>query len=226
MTILRTCDWERVLDLAVGVLEARTPDHLWRSVARELLVALDAGAVVLRDGREPAGGAGVVVVVRRPTAPGATPGGVLRAPHVLDVPLPGGGGRAFLVYREGRPFTSRDRLYCARVRPLLAAAAGRCAPPAPAGATAAPPGRTTAAVPPGPAGGGTGCAPLTGREMTVLRMLSEGLPATAMARRLGISVRTVHKHLGNLYRKLGAADRLGAVLRAQEAGLLTPARAG
>ncbi|KUH36955.1 hypothetical protein ATE80_20795 [Streptomyces kanasensis] len=212
-----------MLDLAVGVLEARTPDHLWRSVARELLVALDAGAVVLWDGREPAGGAGVVV--RRPAAPGGTPGGVFRAPHVLDVPLPGAGGRAFLVYREGRPFTSRDRLYCARVRPLLAAAAGRCAPPAHAGATAAPPGRTTAATPPGPAGG-TGRAPLTGREVTVLRMLSEGLPATAMARRLGISVRTVHKHLGNLYRKLGAADRLGAVLRAQEAGLLTPARAG
>jgi DNA-binding NarL/FixJ family response regulator len=56
-------------------------------------------------------------------------------------------------------------------------------------------------------------------------MLSEGLPAAAMARRLGISVRTVHKHLENLYRKLGTADRLGAVLRAQRAGLLTPARA-
>ncbi|WP_228973016.1 helix-turn-helix domain-containing protein [Streptomyces sp. DH12] len=222
MTVLRTCDWERVLDLAVGVLEARTPEHLWRAVARELLVALDAGAVVLRDERGPVGGPGVVVRraaapagPRRPGAPEEAPGGMFGACHVLDVPLPGAGGRAFLVYREGRPFTSRDRLYCARVRPLLAAAAERCAPPEHPRPHPAPP---------GPAGG-AGCAPLTGREATVLRMLSEGLPAAAMARRLGISVRTVHKHLENLYRKLGTADRLGAVLRAQRAGLLAPARA-
>ncbi|MFJ9323925.1 response regulator transcription factor [Streptomyces globisporus] len=39
--------------------------------------------------------------------------------------------------------------------------------------------------------------------------------------RLGISPRTVHKHLNALYRKLGAADRLSAVLRAQDPGLLT-----
>lgn len=42
----------------------------------------------------------------------------------------------------------------------------------------------------------------------------------AIARRLLISPRTVHKHQQNLYRKLGAIDRLSAVLRAQEAGLL------
>lgn len=47
-----------------------------------------------------------------------------------------------------------------------------------------------------------------------------------MARRLGISARTVHKHLQNLYRKLGTADRLGAVLRAQQAGLLPASGAG
>jgi hypothetical protein len=31
----------------------------------------------------------------------------------------------------------------------------------------------------------------------------------------------VHKHQENLYRKLGAVDRLSAVLEAQRAGLLT-----
>ncbi|MGO2809736.1 LuxR C-terminal-related transcriptional regulator [Glutamicibacter arilaitensis] len=35
-----------------------------------------------------------------------------------------------------------------------------------------------------------------------------------------ISPRAVHKHQENLYRKLGAVDRLSAVLRAQQCGLL------
>ena len=44
----------------------------------------------------------------------------------------------------------------------------------------------------------------------------------AIGIRLGISPRTVHKHQEHLYRKLGAVDRLSAVLRAQEAGVLPP----
>ena len=39
-------------------------------------------------------------------------------------------------------------------------------------------------------------------------MLGEGLMARSMAQRLEVSERTVHKHLGNLYRKLDAHDRL------------------
>ncbi len=61
---------------------------------------------------------------------------------------------------------------------------------------------------------------LTGREHAVLTLLVGGLTATAIAHRLGTSPRTVHKHLENLYRKLGASDRLTAVLRAQRLGLL------
>ena len=61
---------------------------------------------------------------------------------------------------------------------------------------------------------------LTEREMTVLGLIAQGLTAAAIGRRLGISARTVHRHLGNLYRKLNASDRLVAVLRAQAMGLL------
>jgi DNA-binding NarL/FixJ family response regulator len=44
--------------------------------------------------------------------------------------------------------------------------------------------------------------------------------ARSMAQRLEVSERTVHKHLGNLYRKLDAHDRLLAVRRAEVLGLL------
>ncbi|GGK72694.1 hypothetical protein GCM10011509_21590 [Ornithinimicrobium pekingense] len=64
------------------------------------------------------------------------------------------------------------------------------------------------------------CPLLTPREAVVLAMLAEGSTVTAMSRRLLISPRTVHKHQENLYRKLTAVDRLSAVLRGQELGLL------
>lgn len=63
-------------------------------------------------------------------------------------------------------------------------------------------------------------AHLTVRELAVLGLVSEGLTAAAVARRLAVAEGTVHKHLQNIYRKLGARDRLGAVLRAQQIGLL------
>lgn len=63
---------------------------------------------------------------------------------------------------------------------------------------------------------------LTPREVVVLELLAGGRTAVAIGIRLGISPRTVHKHQEHLYRKLGAVDRLSAVLRAQEAGVLPP----
>lgn len=61
---------------------------------------------------------------------------------------------------------------------------------------------------------------LTPREQAVLGLLVDGLTAGAIGRRLAVSERTVHKHLEHVYGKLGVADRLSAVLRAQDAGLL------
>jgi DNA-binding CsgD family transcriptional regulator len=64
---------------------------------------------------------------------------------------------------------------------------------------------------------------LTGRELEVLQMLAEGLLARSIAQRLEVSERTVHKHLGNVYRKLDAHDRLLAVRRAESLGLVATA---
>jgi len=64
---------------------------------------------------------------------------------------------------------------------------------------------------------GTG---LTEREVAVLELLGTGLTAQAIARRLHTSPRTVDEHLEHLYRQLGVRDRLMAVQRARDAGLL------
>lgn len=61
---------------------------------------------------------------------------------------------------------------------------------------------------------------LTCRELAVLQLLREGHTAVSIGRQLSISPRTVHAHLSSLYRKLGVTDRLGAVLAAQELGLV------
>lgn len=68
--------------------------------------------------------------------------------------------------------------------------------------------------------------PLTAREQAVLVLVAQGCTVNGIAARLCVSPRTVHKHQENLYRKLGAVDRLSAVLRAQECGLLAPQPAG
>ena len=61
--------------------------------------------------------------------------------------------------------------------------------------------------------------PLTGRETAVLGLAVTGLTAEAIARRLGISPRTVDKHLEHVYRKLGVRDRLSASRLAAALGL-------
>lgn len=61
---------------------------------------------------------------------------------------------------------------------------------------------------------------ITDRELQVLDLLAQGLLATSIASRLNLSPRTVHKHLGNIYRKLGVHDRLVAVGVARAHGLL------
>ena len=61
---------------------------------------------------------------------------------------------------------------------------------------------------------------LTRREHAVLGYLADGLTAEAIARRLSARPATVRKHLQNLYAKLGTSDRLGAVIRGRDLGLL------
>ena len=61
---------------------------------------------------------------------------------------------------------------------------------------------------------------LTPRELSVLTLVADGLTAGAVARRLLVAERTVHKHLERAYSKLGVSDRVSAVLRAQGLGIL------
>ncbi|WP_369395031.1 LuxR C-terminal-related transcriptional regulator [Streptomyces sp. CG1] len=138
--------------------------------------------------------------------------------HVLGVPLPDSTTpvTGCLVYRAGTDFTDDQLAMAERAQPLLAAverqrqlleewrrALGPAGAPDDRGADER----------------AADCA-LTPRETTVLLLLTNALTADAIGRRLGISVRTVHKHVENIYRKLGTRDRLGTVLRAQQLGLV------
>ncbi len=60
---------------------------------------------------------------------------------------------------------------------------------------------------------------LTEREHEVLGLVARGMDNTAIARRLGLSGKTVRNHVSNVITKLHVADRSAAVLRAREAGL-------
>ena len=53
---------------------------------------------------------------------------------------------------------------------------------------------------------------LTGREEQVLLMVAEGLAYKMIARRLGITERTVKAHLTSVYQRIGVADRTQAAL--------------
>jgi two-component system, NarL family, response regulator LiaR len=64
----------------------------------------------------------------------------------------------------------------------------------------------------------TAGATLTSREMEVLRLVSQGLSNHQVARRLGLSMRTVEAHLTHIYNKLGVGSRTEAALLAQREG--------
>jgi DNA-binding NarL/FixJ family response regulator len=61
----------------------------------------------------------------------------------------------------------------------------------------------------------SGSSPLTEREQEVLEMVSNGLPNKTIARRLGITERTVKAHLTSIFQRLGVSDRTQAALWAQ-----------
>jgi pimeloyl-ACP methyl ester carboxylesterase/DNA-binding CsgD family transcriptional regulator len=50
-------------------------------------------------------------------------------------------------------------------------------------------------------------SPFTGRELEVLGLVADGVDNEAIAERLSLSVRTVERHLSNVYAKLGVSGR-------------------
>jgi HD-GYP domain-containing protein (c-di-GMP phosphodiesterase class II) len=65
-------------------------------------------------------------------------------------------------------------------------------------------------------------AGLTAREVDVLRLLARGLTNKQSAAQLGISAKTVGRHVESIYSKIGASTRAAAALFAVEHDLLRP----
>jgi DNA-binding NarL/FixJ family response regulator len=64
--------------------------------------------------------------------------------------------------------------------------------------------------------------PLVGispREREVLALLLDGMPNKLIARRLGISEKTVKSHLTSIFRRIGVTDRVQAILWVERQGL-------
>jgi DNA-binding NarL/FixJ family response regulator len=59
-------------------------------------------------------------------------------------------------------------------------------------------------------------ADLSGREREVLDLVAQGLANKQIARRLGITERTVKVHVGSVFRRIGVSDRTSAALWARD----------
>lgn len=66
---------------------------------------------------------------------------------------------------------------------------------------------------------------LTDRELEVLRLVAQGRSNTEIATELYLSHGTVKTHVGRILAKLEARDRVQAVVRAYESGLVIPGHA-
>jgi RNA polymerase sigma factor (sigma-70 family) len=66
---------------------------------------------------------------------------------------------------------------------------------------------------------GVASAELTPREREVLVLVRQGLANKQIARRLGISERTVKAHLTSTFQRIGVVDRTRAALWAERQGL-------
>ena len=62
---------------------------------------------------------------------------------------------------------------------------------------------------------------LTNREFDILQLLAEGLDNASIARKLFLSPKTVRNHVSNVFSKIQAPDRPGAIVLAHRHGLGT-----
>ncbi|MBO0656936.1 helix-turn-helix transcriptional regulator [Streptomyces triculaminicus] len=143
----------------------------------------------------------------------------------LPMPAENGALRAISLGRDGA-FTEHDLAFATRIQPLLATAdrhvreLHRLREAVAATAPGVDPGVDLGA---GAGAGRLAVAQshgLTPRELTVLGLLSEGITAHGIGRRLTISPHTVNRHLEKIYRKLGTNNRVSTVLLAKQAGIV------
>ena len=71
----------------------------------------------------------------------------------------------------------------------------------------------------------SGAAGLTARQLEVLRLVAHGLSNREIARRLGVSPRTVDRHVSDVYERIGVSSRAAAAMFTIEHGLAGPVRA-
>src|SRR5829696_6783207 len=69
--------------------------------------------------------------------------------------------------------------------------------------------------------GGSLRAPLTAREVEILRLVAKGLTNRQIAKELSVARNTARNHVQNIITKLGVSDRTQAAVRAIELGLLS-----
>lgn len=62
---------------------------------------------------------------------------------------------------------------------------------------------------------------LTSREFDILQLVAEGLDNASIARRLVLSPKTVRNHVSNIFTKIQARDRAGAIVLAHRHGIGT-----
>jgi DNA-binding CsgD family transcriptional regulator len=128
----------------------------------------------------------------------------VRIDYVMALPVHVEGRElvSFVFNRSGSDFTERDRACAEAIRPHLGDIYRM--------ARALDDARAAWGVPAPPRGAGE---PLTAREQEVMRWLAGGKTDRDIGDILGISPRTVHKHLQRIYEKLGVETRTAAVVR-------------
>ena len=71
---------------------------------------------------------------------------------------------------------------------------------------------------------GTGCSPLSPKELEVLQLVADGKDSREIASILYITENTVESHRSHIMRKLGATNAADMVMKAITLGLRPPAR--
>lgn len=116
---------------------------------------------------------------------------------IVSVPAPHDGMISVVLNRHRRDFSDQQREVIDLLRPHLRQAAAIAA-------------LLSQPVPDTPRG--TGGRPLlTRRQTRILQLVAAGSSDRAVARALGLSVRTVHTHLQHIYRTLGVTSRTEAL---------------